>query len=780
MLKATRALLAAALLAASALGSSAWALSGNAQLALASAGKFDELATGVEAMVGKEPMRAADWHALCYAYSRTKRYGQILVCLDELDKAMAGKDKRTRLFGLDDGTATSFVMRAEALVELADYPAAVVQANKALEWYAREKSDDKDIFINASAAKCLALLASGQRPEAEKVAVALDNFQLGLLGKEFVPVKSVAMARTNMALGHWQKVLDALADDKTIGLRSFFDNLASGAYLRGVNNWVWIELPRALMQTKAQMELGRIDEAKAGYDKLLAVPQIVANGEIYWLALYDRGRIAVQQGELPLAEKLFQNAAAVIERQRLTIHSEANKIGFVGDKQAVYAQLVAVQFKQLQYARAFESMERGKSRALVDMLASRQAPSGLLAAKSSQGVAVNQVLQRLQQAELDSHRQDETRIAGALQPKADTSKSIAKELPGKLAALVSVDQLDAREAQALIGADEALLVYFQEGKRLYATLVQTGSVHGAEIDASRLDADIRQLREGLQAGHESTAVQLQALYKALVAPLAPFIKGTRLTVVPHGALHYLPFAALNDGQRDLIDQYTVRMLPSVAVLKFLRPSTAQDASAQGLARMLVMGNPDLGNPQYDLPGAELEAKALAVQLKPDQLLLRKQATRAAFQELAPKARYIHVASHGEFDASRPLQSGLILAADKPGGGIAAGRLTVSDLYALQLDAELVTLSACETGLGQVASGDDVVGLTRGFLYAGASTVVASLWQVDDDATAFLMQRMYTHIVQGNRRDALRKAQQETRAKFPHPRNWAAFYLTGFN
>jgi CHAT domain-containing protein len=225
----------------------------------------------------------------------------------------------------------------------------------------------------------------------------------------------------------------------------------------------------------------------------------------------------------------------------------------------------------------------------------------------------------------------------------------------------------------------------------------------------------------------------------------------------------------------LIDQYILRTLPSAAVLKLLRPTTSQKVD-----RMLVLGNPDLENPKFDLPGAHVEAQTLAVQFNADHLLLRKAASRKAFLDLAPKANYIHVASHGQFNAANPLRSGLFLASDTPGGTIESGRVTVSDLYGMNLNADLVTLSACETGLGQIANGDDIVGLTRGFLYAGASTVVASLWQVDDKATAFLMQRMYEHIQQGNRREALRIAQQETRVQYPHPYNWAAFYLTGLN
>lgn len=756
----------------------ALALSGNEQVSLAGSGKFEELAAGVEAMAGKEPMKAADWHALCYAYSRVKRYAKIMWCLDELDKAMAGRDKRTRLFGLDDGTATGYLMRAEALVELGEYQHALEQADKAIDWYKREKSDDKDILINALAVKSLALLDLNRRAEAEKTFSELENLPLGIMGMDFVPAKSLAMARTSMALGHWQKVLDALALDKTIGLRSFLDNMATGAYLKGVNNWVWIELPRGFMQTKAQMELGRIEEAKVGYDALLAVPQIVANGQIYWLALFDRGRIAELQKQPQLAEQFYLRAANVIERQRRSINSEANKIGFVGDKSAVYARLVAVQFSQGKFAEVFESTERGKSRALVDMLASRNGDA--LISKSPDGA--NQAssamlsMERMRLADIEFQRQDSARIAAALKPDDGLHvRSIAQELPAPLASLVSVSGLSVKDAQSLIGPDEALIVYFGHGPLLHATLVQQSGVHGAEIDARTLEQDMRALRRDMQTVSPATQQRLVALHKLLIAPLQPHIRATRLTIVPQGVLHYLPFAALNDGNKDLVDRYGLRMLPSVSVLKYLRPSRAS-----AMDQMLVLGNPDLNNPKYDLPSAQIEAEKLATQFKAQRLLLRKQATRTSFREHSPKATFIHVASHGEFDAAKPLRSGLILASDTPGGSLDSGRLTVSDLYQLKLDAELVTLSACETGLGDVVSGDDLVGLTRGFLYAGASTVVASLWSVDDDATTFLMLRMYEHMQRDGRRDALRKAQMETREKFPHPFYWASFYQTGLN
>ena len=744
----------------------ALALSGNDQVSLAGAGKFDQLALGIEQMVGREPMKVGDWHALCVAYSRIKRYSRIMDCLDSLEKALAGRDKRSRLFGLDDATPTAYQMRAEALIELGQYEQAMAQTERVLTWYRDEQSDDLDVLINALAARSLASGRMGKRDDAEKYAAELNAIPLGMLGGDHIGAKSLALARVNMALGHWQKTLDALAQDRTLGLRSFLDNLASGAFLRGINNWVWIELPRGFMQNKALYELGRIDEAKVGYERMLSVPQIVANGEIYWLVLLDRARIAESENQLEQAAELYARAATVVEQQRASISTEANKIGFVGDKQAIYAGLIEVQFKLGQYAAAFETMERAKSRALVDMLASR---SSFVMPKRAHfdSAQIQQVMDRLGQADLDARQQTEASLGAR---GVSSSRVLAAELPPAMASLVSVSALDVAEVQSLLGTDEALLVYFAHGARLYATVVQRGAVRGFAIDSRGLEAEIRKLREALQ-NQDEVAPQLKALYTRLIAPLAGSLNVKRLTIVAHGAMHYLPFAALNDGKQDLIDRFNLRMLPSASVLKYLRP-----AQSEKLDHMLILGNPDLNNPKLDLPGAQQEAEKLAAQFSAQNLLLRKNASKTAFQAFAGDATFIHVASHGQFDAAKPLQSGLILAPDAKNDG----RLRVSDLYQLQLDAELVTLSACETGLGAVSNGDDVVGLTRGFLYAGASTVVASLWQVDDDATAFLMLRMYEHIQNGGRRDALRQAQIETRAKFAHPAYWAAFYLTGLN
>jgi len=167
--------------------------------------------------------------------------------------------------------------------------------------------------------------------------------------------------------------------------------------------------------------------------------------------------------------------------------------------------------------------------------------------------------------------------------------------------------------------------------------------------------------------------------------------------------------------------------------------------------------------------------AIAKKIADAKVLVRGKATESAVKQYGAGFRYLHLASHGIFDPKNPLTSALLLSKDSANDGA----LTVGELYDLRLNADLVTLSACETALGKVANGDDVVGFTRGFLYAGASSIVSSLWKVHDEATSLLMQEFYSRLQSTNKRDALRQAQLKLKAgQYSHPSYWAAFQLTG--
>ena len=736
----------------------------------AATGRFDELQKLMESEEAKHPLNTRDRHALCFAYSKTKRYNRLLPCLDQLEANVRKGDRRTRLFGLDDATPTIHIMRADALIEMAQYTAAGVEAQKGLDWLKKDRSDDKDMEIHCLAALSLAATLSGKRSDGEKFALELSRVSTSLVHSDYANAKAMALGRVYMALGDYRKALDGINSDTAFKLKSFLDNLVSGALLRGLSNWAWAELPRGFMVNKALLETGRIAEAKAGYDDLLKIPATRDNGEIYWLILNDRGRIADREDSTETAISYYKQAINVIEQQRASINTEANKIGFVGDKQTVYGQLIAALFRTQRAAEAFEYMERAKARALVDLLANKDdfavpkvAAKNVGELLASYRAADNEALA---QVPIDLSKSIDSRQRNLVVQMKEELGAAAPEL----ASLVSVSATPVKLIQDQLLPNEMIVEYYFHGKHLYAVTLSASGARIAKMDADNLEELVRAFRLNLQEQGEEVTKPAQALYNKLLRPLETEMGSRSLLIVPHGFLHYVPFAALHDGNNYLVQTRVLRYLPSASVLTYLKPSRTQS-----LDSILVLGNPDLGDSRLDLPNAEVEARMIADILPGNELLVRKKATKTAFKQFAPNFHYLHIASHGQFNSDNAMSSRLLLARD----GKEDGSLTVNELYNVQLDADLVTLSACETGLGKVLNGDDLVGLTRGFLYAGSSSVVASLWQVDDEATSELMKRFYLNLKNGmTKRDALRQAQLDTRKEFPHPFFWAAFFLTG--
>lgn len=747
---------------------SSHAISGNEQIDLAGAGRYEELRLALEIDAGKAPLKTRDLHALCFAYSKTKRYTKLFQCLDQLQANIAKGDIRTRLFGLDDATPALHLLRAEAQLELANYASAIEEAKKALEWYKAEGSDDTDIQLNALSLMSMAATLGGNRDEGEKYAQQLEQVStFTILGNGYVSAKAMALARAHMALGNYQKILDAIAQDRLFTFHAFMDRLISGAVLTGKSNWIWQELPRAFMMNHALYGTGKNAEAKAGFDRLLDIPQVRDNGEIYWLILFERGLIAESEGRMQKAIEFYKKSIEVIEAQRATINTEASKIGFVGDKQAVYGRMINALYATSRQKEAFEYIERSKSRALVDMLAAKQ----VFAVDTINPAA--RLVKEVDDAESEMIAQVPLSASEGKQTQrkvtAAAVEKIRAEAP-ELSALIAVSSTSVGELLEALPANEALLQYYYQGNTIYALVLTRSAIHMAQLDARGLEEDVKKFREALDNQDERALSLAKQLYQRLLRPIEDKLAQSKsLLIIPHGALHYLPFSALHNGQQYLLETHAIRSLPSASVLKYLKARRVAKSGA-----MLVLGNPDLGDRKLDLPSAQTEAERIAGQSRLARLLLREQATETQLKTTAAQYPVLHVASHGIFNARKPLDSALLLAKDADNDG----KLTVAELYSLKLNADLVTLSACETGLGQINSGDDVVGLTRGFLYAGSSSVVASLWQVDDEATSQLMIRFYAELAQKSKMDALRAAQIEVKKKYPHPYFWSAFYLTG--
>ena len=534
------------------------------------------------------------------------------------------------------------------------------------------------------------------------------------------------------------------------------------AVARGFEAW--------FMRHQIELKLGKLALARKGYDEILDYPLIGGKVIILYGALHGRGLVALAEKDLDGAISFLKRAIDVMERQRASIITEKNKIGFIGDKQTIYRDLIAALVELGRVDEAFEYAERAKARALVDLLASK---------KSFGKDSAGKIKAKL--AELDLLERKSLNLA-ALKNGSDTrsvkivKRTLKQDMP-KVASLVSVTTDKPSDIQSLLRPDEAIVEYFYHGEGnkdaddLFAFVVTRDAIKAVTLDAKGLNDEVKAFRTAINKSNSNGWSQgASSLHRRLIAPLVSAIKGKKnLTIVPHGALHYLPFNALKaNGGEFLIQDHTIRLLPSASVMKFLNKELAPTQS------LLVFGNPDLNDPKMDLPGAQAEAKAIAKLWPDSKVVLRKHASESLIKKTASLFRYIHLASHGQFKPDAPMQSRMLLAADNENDG----SLTVSEIYDLKLNADMVVLSACQTALGNVKNGDDVVGLNRGFLYAGAKSIVGSLWEVPDNPTKDLMVGLYTNLKSMGLREAMRKAQLSALKKYKHPFNWAAFQVTG--
>jgi CHAT domain-containing protein len=334
------------------------------------------------------------------------------------------------------------------------------------------------------------------------------------------------------------------------------------------------------------------------------------------------------------------------------------------------------------------------------------------------------------------------------------------------------DVLRVSEVQNTITDTTTLVEYYITEDRLFIWTIKANEYSLTQLDVSREEIQ-EQVRGFKDALLEQGAVEVRArkLYDNLIQPIEHQLTTEQIIVVPHGVLHYLPSQALKDGHNQyLVDRFTISYLPAVSLLKYHKGEKEYPERS-----LLALGNPKLDRPEYeDLPHAEEEVRAVARLFDKNQIPQQEEATEDKFRELAPDFSFLHLACHSELDAASPMYSGLLLAP----GSQHDGELDVHEIFTLNLNAELVVLSACQTAMGFLTNGDDLVGLSRAFISAGADAVISSLWSVSDESTAYLMERFYFHLKRNSKVRALQLAQKETIEKYGKPYAWAPFILIG--
>lgn len=507
--------------------------------------------------------------------------------------------------------------------------------------------------------------------------------------------------------------------------------------------------------------------------------------------VYQRlGHLRLSEGRDSEAVAFLQTAVAEIERLRGTLAQESLRISFLGDKITAYEDLLQIYLaredKPSQQL-AFEFAEQAKSRTLVELL------TGVINGRQILPVDP-QIATQLQTLQADLNAIYNQFLVGSQEPeqwaewkeRAQTLEQAIRHI--YLEAKMTTTNTDPFTAVLPFRIHQMplppLIAYHVVGQEVMAFVQVQGKLHiqrklttitAVQQHLQRLTIQWDRFRTGQNFAQQhmarleqSAQRLLNELYQMLFAPLKPYLPTASLespqplAIIPHGALHQVPFHALYDGAQYLLEFYEISYAPSVTVF-----AICQQKPIKPLTQALVLAVSDLM-----IPAVRQEAETIAQQLPRTTLYLDDQATLAAYQQAVAQADILHIACHGLFRADNPIFSALKLH---------DGWLTAVDVLRFDLPGSLVTLSACESGRSHVFAGDELMGLPRAFLGAGASTLVVSLWLAQDDTTAVLMADWYHRLSQQNyqnRASALRAAQLALKERHTHPYYWAPFILMG--
>jgi len=496
-----------------------------------------------------------------------------------------------------------------------------------------------------------------------------------------------------------------------------------------------------------------------------------------------------------LARQAYEKAYSKLEDLRSHLGKEELKIAFLKNKLSVYESLVltslAVHTRACTEHDTFQYIEQAKSRSLADLIAFRASSLGARNLEHSAAMAHFRDLRQklnwtyhqieLQELNPEGGSQSQPRILQLRQQSRQYEDQLVKAFSQvqtadrEFAGLQSAKTVSARDLQKVLPPGSMLVEYYAARNHFYVCLVSRDRLKIIPI------ADVAPVREKLRLLQlqlakfrlgedyvrplekrllQATQAHLQELYDLLIAPIQTQLEAEHLIIVPHTFLHYLPFHALFDGKRHLIDRFAISYAPSGSVF-----AACQAKEHSGGQAGLVLAVPDARAPYI-----EEEGRFVAAAMNNAALFVGEDATEERLRSLGPQSRFIHIATHGYFREDNPMFSSIRL-----GNSL----LSLFDLYQLQLNAELVTLSGCGTGMNVVVGGDELIGLVRGLLYAGAQTLMVSLWEVHDQSTAEFMRDFYSFYWGAkDKSEAVRQAVFRLREKRPHPYYWAAFALVG--
>ncbi len=545
------------------------------------------------------------------------------------------------------------------------------------------------------------------------------------------------------------------------------------------------DIGNRINEAKGQLALGRaladagqIDSARQAFQAALSLAEPRVLREVQWRAIFGLAQLELHDRPEQAAAQL-QRAIDIIEQMRAEIRIDQLRDSFVLDKMAVYETLVQLRVSQGRDLDAFDVAERSRARNFIDLLGRGRLQ---LARKDDQLLYDRQVRLRgrievqerlLAQAAGDAERRVYQQNLDRLQHDFQVLLLDIQASNPQLSHFVTVDPLRAQDVAALVAPDVAVLVYYALPDQLLCWVVKSSGIDLVKMPLTR--ADLSERVQGYRRAIENLApweLPSRALHADLIAPVAQRLTDVNtLGIVPHGPLHYLSFATLADADSWLIDRWPLFYLPSVSVW----PTTQKRRElADSALPVLAVGNPDLGNAAWDLPFSAHEVQSIKWNFPQTTIMTRADATEDQVVAQIDRFGIVHLASHGQFDAANPLRSAIKLAR----GPQQDGNLNVADVFGLDMHADLVFLSACQTALGQIRAGDELIGLNRAFFFAGTHAVISSLWRISDVTSAQLIKQFYRQYRFMTKSQSLRRAMLHVKTYHPHPAYWGAFVLVG--
>ncbi|HTG72877.1 MAG TPA: CHAT domain-containing tetratricopeptide repeat protein [Terriglobia bacterium] len=586
---------------------------------------------------------------------------------------------------------------------------------------------------------------------------------------------------------YWVAVLDLYRADVYLQLQRYWEAHSLAAQARQRFEALAIPSRRMLSLVilgRISLSLNDIAAAQKNTEEIAAITEQEGIPLLRFPYFVLCGQIAERKQDWARAEESFRLAAEDLETHQSRLQHDDLKVTFLRGRNQVYESLVRLGLENSRepVETAYSWCERAKSRGLVELL-SHHLPSVQLRGEQSLLRRVHRLREELNLQYVRSRPETGAVLSSPEfdavvlkeQELARTLREVAADDP-EYVSLQQVSPLKLEQVQEFISPETTLIEYFitqdeviafvvtRNDAKVFRHLAPPSRIRGLQ---ERLSFQLEKFFLGPEyvKAHsdrilEGTKHHLSTLYAALIEPLAAELRTPQLTIVPHGMLHFLPFHAFFDGERYLIDRFEIAYAPSASVLRYC----AENQDVDG-ASPLIVGVADELAPMVDE-----EVRMLSTLFPGGRTISGADATRAAFSDAARTASFIHIATHANFRQDNPMFSSFKLA---------DGYVTALDLFSMSCRTNMVALSGCQSGLAEVSGSDDLLGLVRGFLYAGARSLLLSLWSVNDESTALLMGEFYKAWQGGeNKAKALQTAIRNVRRTHPHPFHWAPFILVG--